>query len=115
MVLHFFSISSGEGIHWFVICQTSKSTVEIFDSLGTSAEYIKNKIPLQGIFEFNTFPVQCRDSYYCGAFVIYYIIERYSNLDLEFEDLLNDIFTPSCNKNQEKVKAFLKTLDYVLK
>ncbi len=89
--------------------------MEVFDSLGSSEEYIKKHIKLQGRFEYNQFPVQCQDSYYCGAFVVYYLIERYSNLDLDFEELLNDIFSPDCTENQKKVKDFLFNLQYTLK
>ncbi len=113
--MFFFSISTGEGKHWFTIIRTSKDTLEVFDSLGVSAEYIKKNIPLKGVFEFNTFPVQCNDSYYCGAFVVYYLIERYSNLDLEFEDFLNDIFSTNCLENQKKVKNFLLNLNFEIK
>ena len=89
--------------------------MEVFDSLGSTAEYIKKHIPLKGKFEYNTFPVQCEDSYYCGAFVVYFLIERYSNLDLDFEDVLNDIFSPHCEENQATVKEFLAKLNYNLK
>ncbi len=111
----FFSISTGEGRHWFTICRTSKSSYEIFDSLGTNAAYIQKHIPFKGRFEYNTFAVQCNDSYYCGGFVVYYLVERYSNLDLEFEELLNDLFSPQCEENQIKVKAFLANLNFFLK
>ncbi len=112
----FFSVSTGEGIHWFAICRTSPNSLEVFDSLGTTADYIKKHIPLKkGKFQYNTFAVQCNDSYYCGGFVIYYLIERYSNLDLDFDELINDIFSPDCDENQLKVKEFLSSLNYTLK
>ncbi len=107
-----FSISTGEGKHWFVILRTSKHCIEIFDSLGVCSKYIKQNIPLEAVFEFNTFPVQCTDSYFCGAFVVYYLIERYSNLDLEFEEFLNDIFCSNCEENQQRVKRFLEFLNF---
>ncbi len=115
MFTFLFSVSTGEGKHWFVIIRTSEHLVEIFDSLGSSKNYIKDNIRYEGVFEYNTFPVQCQDSYYCGAFAIYFLVERYSNLDLEFEELLNDIFSPTCEENQQKVKEFLLKLDYKLK
>ncbi len=108
--LFFYSVSSGEGKHWFALLRTSQDTYEVFDSLGISLRYIKQNIPFHGVFEFNTFPVQCSDSYYCGGFVVYYLIERYSNLDIEFEELINDIFGLNCEENQSNVKSFLHLL-----
>ena len=78
--------------------------------MGVTLEYIKKNIPFDAFYEYNTFPVQCNDTYFCGSFVIYFLIERYFNLDLEFEELLNDIFGPDCTKNQIKVIEFIEEL-----
>ncbi len=80
--------------------------------MGTSFDYIKKHLPYDGVYEFNCFPVQCNKSYLCGSFVIYFLIERYFNLDLEFEDLLNDIFGPDCTINETTVSNFLQDIKH---
>ncbi len=105
-----YSVATGEGKHWFAVLRTSTHVIEIFDSMGTSIDYIKKHMPFDAVYEFNSFPVQCNDSYYCGSFVVYFLVERYFNLDLEFEELLNDIFSPDCKKNEKTVTEFLKDI-----
>ncbi len=78
--------------------------------MGVSFDYIKTNLPFHGVYEFNSFPVQCNNTYLCGGFVIFFLVERYFNLDLEFEECLNDIFGPDCNVNEKKVSDFLKDL-----
>ena len=56
----------------------------------------------------NTTPVQDRISSSCGLFVCYFLLHRYLSIDVEFEDLLNSIFTESVEENEKKVKDFLE-------
>ena len=42
----------------------------------------------------------------CGKFVLYFAIERMHNLDLTFEEFLEDLFEINNLKNEEKVKKF---------
>ena len=78
--------------------------------MGTSYNYIKQNVRENAVYEFNSFPVQCNNTYYCGAFVIYFLVERFFNLDLEYEELLNDIFTSNCKDNEQTVIKFLAEL-----
>ena len=51
--------------------------------------------------------MQNSDSKSCGEFVIYFLINRLHNKDIELEDLLNYIFETSTEKNENIVDQFL--------
>ncbi len=53
--------------------------------------------------------MQCNDSELCGKFVLYFLIFRYFNLDGEYEDILNELFTLDCKTNEARVEKFLKS------
>ncbi len=78
--------------------------------MGSDQEYIETYLPYNAVYEYNSFPVQCNDSELCGRFVLYYLIWRLFNLDSEYEDILNDLFTCDCKKNETKVNDFIRTL-----
>jgi len=42
----------------------------------------------------------------CGYFVLYFLINRFYNKDLPFNDLLNEIFVASHEKNENLVQKF---------
>ena len=102
-------MSTGAGIHWFVVHRVSEDFVEIFDSLGCNESFLKN-IQLDLVYEINITPVQCSGSQLCGPFVIYFIIWRYCNLDMELSDFLNEYFCSDCFENEKNVKKFLEML-----
>ena len=106
----FSSIASGGGKHWFLLFESSDEILELFDSLGSDKEYIRTYLPYNAIYEYNTFPVQCNNSELCGKFVLYFVVFRYFNLDGEFEDVLNEIFTTNCSTNEARVNKFLSSL-----
>ena len=57
--------------------------------------------------EFNETSFQTNESNSCGLFCIYYIIQRMHNLDLSFEELLEDIFDDKNEEiNEESVRNF---------
>ncbi len=56
--------------------------------------------------EFNESRFQKSDTSSCGLFVIYFLFERMHNLDLSFEDIIEDIFDEDQSVNEEKVKKF---------
>ncbi len=106
-LVFFFSVEEGNGIHWFVLCRREPLFYEIFNSLGTSEEYVRAILShLAGECEFNETPVQAVTSKACGLFCIFCVIERYFNEDLDLEALLNDSFTNNFVKNEEMVKDF---------
>ena len=65
------------------------------------------KIPL--LYQYNTSSVQCQGSKLCGGFVLYFIVFRYSNLDQELSDFLNNFFKKDCTQNETDVAAFLES------
>ena len=106
----FFSIAIGEGKHWFFLYKSHEEIFELFDSLGVDEDYIRTFLPYNAIYEFNSFPVQCDDSELCGRFVLYYLIWRFYNLDGEYEDVINELFTVDCKENEDIVNKFIKSL-----
>ncbi len=100
---------TGAGIHWFVVHRVSEDLVEIFDPLGCNEDFFKY-IQLSAFYEFNVTAVQCSDSQLCGSFVVYFIILRFLNLDMDLEDFLNDYFILDCAENEKTVKIFLEQL-----
>ena len=108
--------SSGTGKHWFVLIRTSKNIVECFDSLGVSSEkrlLIEKYCHFRGISEllYNETQFQQSDTNTCGLFCLYYIFERMHNLDLSFNELLEEIFDGQ-NKvlNETSVNEFCREL-----
>jgi hypothetical protein len=53
---------------------------------------------------------QKEDSTSCGLFVLYYIFKRMFNLDLSFEEILDDIFEVDTNLNEQNVISFCKKI-----
>ena len=90
-------ISTGNGLHWFCLLRTSKTSIECFDSLGISSSkktILEKNCHFRGVkeLEFNETPFQSLDSTSCGLFSVYFIIQRIHNLDVSFDELLSDIF-----------------------
>lgn len=84
--------------------------IECFDSLGISEskkEFLKNH-RFGGVktILFNTTSFQKDTSDSCGKFVLYFLFERFYNLDIEFKDLLEEIFEKDQNKNELRVEQF---------
>jgi hypothetical protein len=102
-----------EGQHWRCFYRDTPSTLECFDSLGISAEEKENlRIKFQRSqikeIDFNTCSVQRPDTSTCGQFCLYYIFHRLLNQDLEFDILLNEIFTADLDDNEKKVNDYFK-------
>ena len=61
--------------------------------------------------EFNTTQFQKSDSNSCGLFTLYFIFERMHNLDLNFHEILEEIFdAEDIEINEEKVAEFVKSV-----
>jgi hypothetical protein len=108
-------ISTGSGLHWFVLIRNSKYGIECFDSLGISSnkkEQLEKHCKFRGIkeLEFNETQFQLSDSDTCGLFAIFYIFQRMHNLDMSFEEILEDIFNDSKIKNEEIVQQFCSNI-----
>lgn len=108
--------NTGSGIHWFCFVRTSKSKIECFDSLGICSdkkEILQTYCHFRGIheIEFNETAFQTKDSNTCGLFTIYFVIQRMHNLDLSFDDLLEQIFDPeNLEENENNVLQFCNNL-----
>jgi len=103
--------SSQPGRHWYAIVRIN-NVLECFDSLGNSNDQkllITNRLNIKGVsfIQFNITQLQPTSSILCGQFVLYYLFERYHNLDLDFDELLNEIFTDDLQKNEETVLNFI--------
>lgn len=105
--------SNGPGIHWYCFVNIENS-IECFDSLGidkdkkiflSSLQFLRKQYIID--VEFNTTPVQATNSTSCGQFVIYFLVNRMHNKDMDFDDLLNEIFVIDPTQNETKVCNFI--------
>ena len=105
-------------MHWFCLLRNAHSELECFDSLGITnekKEILQKNCQFRGIKEihFNESQFQDNLSNSCGKFTIYFIIERMHNLDITFEELLEEIFDPEdTQKNEERVNHFIDKLPF---
>lgn len=102
------------GQHWICICKTDNE-IELFDSLGIDSSK-KNlltkfcKFKNVRFLKVNETPFQSPSTSTCGLFVIYFAVQRFHNLDLGFNTLLQEIFSNSLIVNEENVKSFCLNL-----
>jgi hypothetical protein len=103
------SPSSHPGTHWIVLFRSHSRSLELFNSLGFSTT---NEIKPYLKFDFNTelsynhTPVQTSTSSSCGLYCIYFAIHRLLDLDLPFEEFLEEIFSTNKMENESKVARF---------
>ncbi len=94
-------------MHWFVLHRKEKTYHELFDSLGSTATFVRKYFQNQkGLFDFNVTRFQSNESVKCGQFCVFFIVERYFNQDIEFADLLEEIFTENVEENEKRVEDF---------
>ncbi len=104
----FFSKSGGEGQHWFSILRSDEDTVEVFDSLGASPQFLQQCLSKYGgTCVFNEVKVQDTRSDKCGGFVLYYLVNRLLNIDCSAEEVFNDLFVRNTSENEKRVEEFL--------
>ena len=104
-------VSTGPGKHWYCIVKLSSTILQCFDSLGidnTKKNFIVSNLKQKGIeqIKFNVTQVQSSESDTCGLFVLYFLIQRYHNKDLSFNELMNEIFVSSQTENEKLVNSF---------
>ena len=85
--------------------------MDCFDSLSINEEkksLIVENCKFKGIkdININETPFQSKTSISCGLFAIFFLIQRSYNLDLDFEELLEEIFVESVDENEKIVKLF---------
>ena len=100
------------GSHWVAFIRLDTIECEVFDSL---AQNLESFLPFFNFqqklkFTYNSTPVQSITSKLCGKFVITFLIERMLNQTMEFEDLLESIFSSDLNENDSIVTNFCKSL-----
>ena len=68
---------------------------------------------LKGIkkIQYNETAFQADNSESCGLFVIYFIWQRMFNLDLNFDEILEESFFSDKHLNELKVKEFCQNLE----
>ncbi|MBM3938369.1 MAG: hypothetical protein FJ333_06915 [Sphingomonadales bacterium] len=105
-------VSNGPGKHWYCILRLG-SVLECFDSLGVSEAqkcFLCTHFKTKSIthISFNHTQIQPFSSSLCGQYVLFYLFERYHNVDLDFDSLLNECFVECTEKNDEAVKLFIQ-------
>ena len=103
-------MQAGNGQHWFCLIRTAEELIELFDSLGSTTEFIKEKLNFKVIYEFNSTAVQTEKSTLCGQFCVFFVLNRLMNLDSHFEEIVNDLFEEQSEKNDTVVQEFVNNL-----
>lgn len=103
-------VSSGFGKHWFALLRYDKNLYELFDSLGFNDHKIfdlKRHCQITEEIVYNKTQFQKNDTNTCGNFCVYFLIERLHNYDMDFDDLLENIFlTDNLDYNEQTVRQF---------
>lgn len=113
MKIHsFFVFNTSEsheiGRHWILVWKEDINTLEFYDPLGSTSDYVISKIGHLGRkFLFLTYPTQPRNSTLCGEYCIYFIVKRLFNVDQPFLEFINEIFCHNVQNNEEKLKKFI--------
>ena len=107
--------SGSIGQHWYAIYRHDKYVIECFDSLGideAKKKFLTDTFSSHRLKEllFNTSRVQDLSTTMCGEFVLYFLFQRMHNQDLEYDTLLNEIFSYNPVVNEQKVKQFFDTI-----
>lgn len=98
--------------HWFVVHRNLLNEIEVFDSLGkNSSASGKVKNHFNSGFATNSTQLQSDNSTLCGQFSIFYIVHRYFNHDVSFNDFLNQFFSSNKKRNEERVKKCISRLE----
>ena len=91
-----------------MVYKSSDEVTEVFNSLGTEKKFLTESLEFKTFYEYNITAVQKSDSIQCGQFCIFFIVNRLFNLDVEFEDLINELFVADLEKNEQIVKDFIQ-------
>jgi len=104
------SYSSGK--HWIAFVYLEKNFCEIFDSLGVKKDQLEPYFNFQHKLTFitNTTPFQSSNSKLCGQFVTTFIVERMLNQTMEFDEILENIFSSDLSLNDKIVSDFCQNL-----
>ena len=87
----------------------NNNQIEYYDSCGESFNkkpLLLSKILSQYNIKSISFNTQLVNSYMCGYFVLFFIINRIIFLDKDYEDVLKLIFVKNPQINNQRVKLF---------
>ena len=106
------SHSGTKGLHWIVVYLSPFRILEVFDSSGIHFEVISSALKRHNPYNIihNILPYQKLGTKNCGIFCIYFILNRILNLEVNFYDLLDKIFSSNLELNDGKIKDFKKWL-----
>jgi len=101
-----------KGKHWIAFICLEKNNCEIFDSLGLKKNEIEQYFNFQQKMNFiyNTTPVQSISSKLCGFFVVTFVIERMLNQTMDFDEIIENIFSHNQDLNDKIVTDFCSSL-----
>ena len=110
-----FDTDVNPGSHWFCLFKNTKTKLDCFYSLGLNSEKLELiqkycKIEFATKITFNETQVQSNLTSTCGNFVLYFAFQRLHNLDLQFDELLNEIFEENIDNNEVKVANFFLSI-----
>jgi hypothetical protein len=102
------------GEHWFIIFKSARNSLEIFDSLGVD-ENKEQKLLSYINFNvkkliFNQSQFQSNDTDTCGKFCFFFIVQRLHNLDLNYDEFLEEMFVKDPETNEKIVNEFCDNL-----
>ena len=93
--------------HWMCFSRVDGNDYELFDSLGTTEEYVKKHFGFvdnyEGVVFFNKQQLQHPKSSSCGQMSITAAYYRMLNYDLDFFELLNEYFSVCPARNEKNV------------
>jgi len=100
-------LSTQSGSHWICLLRSDDENYEIFDSLGTDVDYIKPFLHFPNAnYIYNTEAFQDHETSSCGLFAAFFAIHRLMNLDLDYHEVLSEIFERNTKTNEKKVLKF---------
>ena len=101
--------SQGKEIGHWTVAFLNNNQIEYYDSCGESFNkkpLLLSKILSQYNIKSISFNTQLVNSYMCGYFVLFFIINRIIFLDKDYEDVLKLIFVKNTQINNQRVKLF---------
>ena len=102
--------SDKKGQHWLCLYKEQKRLL-CFDSIGIDMikkQLLEQYCQLKGVTEiiFNETQFQLSTTDTCGKFVIYFLVQKSYNKDLNFTELLEEIFVDVPSKNEVVIQKF---------
>lgn len=107
-------LSTGPGIHWYCVVRIH-DVLECFDSLSVSSEkktFIQSNFNYKGVkyIIYNSTQLQPLESSLCGQYCLFYLHERYHNLDVDFSTLINEALSENVTTNDHIVSQFYEKI-----